>query len=143
MDGGRRRRPVRNPEWERWPISEALRRQMVRVAQSFRKEPTRGEAILWAAIRGRQLDAVKFRRQQPIGSFVVDFYATEHRLVVEVDGAIHETSETTTSTARHSSSRWGSGWSASVRSSSSITFLTHLSHYAPRSRSTLHVVPPR
>ena len=42
------------------------------------------------ALRGKQLDGVKFRRQQPIGQFVVDFYNSDYRLVVEVDGPIHE-----------------------------------------------------
>jgi very-short-patch-repair endonuclease len=62
---------------------------MVVIARSFRKEPTRSEAILWQALRGKKLDGVKFRRQQPIGPFVVDFFAPAHRLIVEVDGPIH------------------------------------------------------
>jgi very-short-patch-repair endonuclease len=64
---------------------------MVEVARQFRKQPTLSEAVLWQALRGKKLDRVKFRRQQPIGPFVVDFYAPAHRLVVEVDGPIHET----------------------------------------------------
>jgi very-short-patch-repair endonuclease len=66
---------------------------MVAVARDFRKVPTRGEALLWSALRGQQLDGVKFRRQQPIGPFVVDFFAPARRLVVEVDGRIHETQQ--------------------------------------------------
>ncbi len=62
---------------------------MVEIARSFRKTPTRSEAILWAALRGKQLDGRKFRRQQPIGAFVVDFFCSEERLIVEVDGQIH------------------------------------------------------
>ena len=75
---------------DRWEVPEGLRRQMVEVARQFRKEPTPGEAILWAALRGRRLDGVRFRRQQPIGPFVVDFLASAHRLIVEVDGPIHD-----------------------------------------------------
>ncbi|BCX03095.1 MAG: hypothetical protein KatS3mg053_1033 [Candidatus Roseilinea sp.] len=78
-------------EAERWHVPEALRRKMVAVARDFRKNPTPSEAILWQALRGKQLDGVKFRRQQPIGPFVVDFFASSHRLIVEVDGPIHET----------------------------------------------------
>ena len=77
-------------EYPRFEIPETLRRKMVEVARQFRKEPTRSEAILWRALRGKQLDGVKFRRQQPIGPFIVDFYASAYRLVIEVDGPIHE-----------------------------------------------------
>jgi very-short-patch-repair endonuclease len=62
-------------------ISEAARR--------FRKEPTHSEAILWNALRNRQLSGAKFRRQHPAGPFVLDFYCDKHRLAVEVDGPVH------------------------------------------------------
>ncbi len=67
-----------------------LRRKMVEIARQFRKEPTPSEAILWQALRGKKLDELKFRRQQPVGSFIVDFYNSTYRLVVEVDGPIHD-----------------------------------------------------
>ncbi len=63
---------------------------MVEIARQFRKEPTRSEHILWQALRGKQLDGIKFRRQQPIGPFIVDFYNSVYRLVVEVDGSVHD-----------------------------------------------------
>ncbi|MBI4761126.1 MAG: endonuclease domain-containing protein [Chloroflexi bacterium] len=63
---------------------------MIEVARQFRKEPTRSEAMLWQALRGKKLDGIKFRRQQPIGNFVVDFYNSVYRLVVEVDGSVHD-----------------------------------------------------
>src|SRR5262249_43642984 len=77
-----------NPD--RWEVPESLRRQMGEVARQFRNVPTRGEGILWDALRGKQLDGVKFRRQQPIGPFVVDFFAASQRLIVEVDGPVHD-----------------------------------------------------
>jgi very-short-patch-repair endonuclease len=70
-------------------IPPELKRKMVEIAREFRKEPTEGERILLGALRGKQLDGIKFRRQQPIGYFVVDFYNSAFRLVVEVDGPIH------------------------------------------------------
>jgi very-short-patch-repair endonuclease len=73
-----------------WDISPALKQKMTEVARQFRKEPTTSEEILWQAIRGRKLDGRRFRRQQPIGVFVVDFYCSAEKLIVEVDGAIHE-----------------------------------------------------
>ncbi|MBI5963598.1 MAG: endonuclease domain-containing protein [Chloroflexi bacterium] len=63
---------------------------MTELAREFRKAPTPSEAILWQALRGRKLDGTKFRRQQPVGYFVVDFYNSTYRLVVEVDGPIHD-----------------------------------------------------
>ena len=71
-------------------VSPEIRRKMVEIAREFRKEPTAGEKILWGALRGKKLDGIKFRRQQPIGYFVVDFYASAFRLVVEIDGPIHD-----------------------------------------------------
>lgn len=68
----------------------ALRRKMTEVARQFRKAPTKSEAMLWDALRGKKLDGIKFRRQQPVGPFVVDFYNSVHRLVIEVDGSIHD-----------------------------------------------------
>ncbi|MCX2726835.1 endonuclease domain-containing protein [Thermomicrobium sp. 4228-Ro] len=55
----------------------------------LRRYQTRAEERLWAAIRGRQLDGWKFRRQHHIGPYVVDFVCLAARLVVEVDGPVH------------------------------------------------------
>lgn len=71
-------------------VSPEIRRKMLEIARQFRKEPTKSEAILWQALRGKKLDGLKFRRQQPIGIFIVDFYNSVYRLVVEVDGSVHD-----------------------------------------------------
>jgi very-short-patch-repair endonuclease len=47
------------------------------------------EAMLWARLRGRHPDRPKFRRQQPIGSVIVDFFCPAARLAVEIDGSTH------------------------------------------------------
>ena len=57
-------------------------------AQYSRRNPTPSERILWEALRGRRL-GVKFRRQVVLGTVIVDFFAPEPRLAVEVDGAAH------------------------------------------------------
>ena len=62
---------------------------MLEIARDFRKQLQPSEALLWSALTMRQLRGYKFRRQQPIGSFVVDFYCDEAGLVIEVDGPIH------------------------------------------------------
>ena len=58
-------------------------------ARAMRRAPTDAERKLWHALRDRRMQALKFRRQAPIGPFVVDFLCIEHRLVVEADGAQH------------------------------------------------------
>ena len=63
---------------------------MLGVARELRTQPTRSEERLWGVLRNRQLDGAKFRRQQAIGPFVVDFFCAECRTIVEVDGSIHE-----------------------------------------------------
>ncbi len=62
-------------------------------ARAQRKDPTPSESQLWECLRGTRLDGRKFRRQQPIGPFIVDLYCPEERLVVEVDGAVHDGQE--------------------------------------------------
>ena len=58
-------------------------------ARHMRAASTEAEDVLWQTIRSRRLDGLKFRRQVPIGPYIVDFLCTEHRLVIEVDGSRH------------------------------------------------------
>ncbi|MEQ9357344.1 DNA methyltransferase [Coleofasciculus chthonoplastes] len=80
-------------EGKYWEIPPALKKKMTEVARQFRKEPTPSEKILWQALRGRKLEGRKFRRQQPIGAFIVDFFCGAERLIVEVDGGIHQSQQ--------------------------------------------------
>ncbi|OJV19673.1 MAG: hypothetical protein BGO21_21665 [Dyadobacter sp. 50-39] len=61
-------------------------------AKDLRKRETEAEKILWEKLSNKQL-GVKFRRQHPLYRFVVDFYCHELRLVVEVDGSVHDSAE--------------------------------------------------
>jgi very-short-patch-repair endonuclease len=63
--------------------------QTEQAARSLRKNLTPAEAKLWNALRSRQLAGLKFRRQHPVGQFIVDFYCPSCKLVIEVDGDIH------------------------------------------------------
>lgn len=58
-------------------------------AKEHRKNPTEAESIIWENLRSKKLD-FKFRRQHPIGKFIVDFVCIERKLIVEIDGKIHE-----------------------------------------------------
>jgi very-short-patch-repair endonuclease len=63
--------------------------QLITVARKMRSEQTAAEKRLWHHIRERQLSGYKFRRQQVIDRFIVDFYCSEAKLIIEVDGEIH------------------------------------------------------
>jgi len=54
---------------------------------------TDAERRLWYAVRARRFESMAFRRQAPIGPFIVDFFCPEHRLIVELDGGQHGTDE--------------------------------------------------
>lgn len=60
------------------------------LAKRLRREATPSEAALWEALRGRRLGGFKFRRQQPLNGYIVDFYCEVKDLAVEVDGSIHD-----------------------------------------------------
>jgi very-short-patch-repair endonuclease len=64
------------------------------LAQKLRKEQTRAEKKLWYEVLcSKKLLGVRFLRQRPIGSYVVDFFAPDYKLIVEVDGVTHTFSE--------------------------------------------------
>ena len=58
-------------------------------ARSLRKNQTDAERLLWFRLRGRQLEGFKFRRQERIGSYIVDFICFDKKIVVEIDGGQH------------------------------------------------------
>jgi len=58
-------------------------------ARKLRNNPTPMELRLWGVLRKKALDGYKFRRQAPIGPFIVDFYCPSAGLVIEVDGSGH------------------------------------------------------
>lgn len=62
--------------------------ELLNRAKQMRKNPTEAELILWQKLRDRKLD-VKFRRQHPIDNYIVDFVSLTKKLIVEIDGEIH------------------------------------------------------
>jgi very-short-patch-repair endonuclease len=58
-------------------------------ARELRRDATDAERRLWSALRDRRLRGYRFRRQHPIGDFIVDFACTRHRLIIEADGGQH------------------------------------------------------
>jgi very-short-patch-repair endonuclease len=62
-------------------------------AKELRKNETEAEKILWEKLNRNQILGLQFRRQHPIDRFIADFYCAKIKLVVEVDGSIHELPE--------------------------------------------------
>ncbi len=70
-------------------ISPAITPAIIDRARELRRKQTPAEKEMWGHLRNRQLFGFRFRRQHPIGSFIVDFYCAACRLVVEIDGDSH------------------------------------------------------
>ena len=62
-------------------------------ARQLRRGMTNAEAALWRLLRGSRIDALKFRRQVPVGPFIADFLCFRHRLIVELDGPPHDSDD--------------------------------------------------
>ncbi|HTA27029.1 MAG TPA: diphthine--ammonia ligase [Bacteroidia bacterium] len=61
--------------------------------RKLRRESTYTESLFWEVIRNGKVDGFKFRRQHPISSFIADFYCHEAKLIIELDGDVHEVEE--------------------------------------------------
>ena len=59
------------------------------IAKNLRKNLTDAEKLLWRKLRAKQIEGLRFRRQQPIGNYIVDFVCFEKLVVLEVDGGQH------------------------------------------------------
>lgn len=59
------------------------------IARNLRKNSTEAEKVLWHRLKNKQMEGFKFRRQQIIGRYVVDFVNFERKLVIELDGSQH------------------------------------------------------
>lgn len=62
-------------------------------ARQLRQNQTDVERLLWKYLRNRRFNGVKFRRQYPIGPYIVDFISLENQLIIELDGGQHNTEE--------------------------------------------------
>ncbi len=59
------------------------------IAKRLRKRQTEAEKRLWSHLKAKQLNGIKFRRQEPVGKYIVDFVSFDKRLVIELDGGQH------------------------------------------------------
>jgi very-short-patch-repair endonuclease len=70
-------------------------KELVSNARVLRNNMTKAEIILWSRLREKKINGYKFRRQQPVFDYIVDFYCNELKLIIEVDGEIHSLPEKT------------------------------------------------
>ncbi|HEY1452556.1 MAG TPA: endonuclease domain-containing protein [Roseiarcus sp.] len=69
---------------------EVPRSILRRFAREQRAQAVQAETLVWRAVRDRRCNRAKFRRQVPMGDYILDFVCFERRLVVEIDGPSHE-----------------------------------------------------
>ena len=73
-------------------MRKRLPEYLLQLCRDFRKHPTETEAMLWECLRDRRFHGYKFRRQHPIGRYIADSYCEALKLIIEVDGGIHNLS---------------------------------------------------
>jgi very-short-patch-repair endonuclease len=76
---------------ERGKLTE--HQKITEAAKELRHKPTEAERKLWQKLKAKKINGVKFRRNEPIGSYIVDFVNYENKLVIEVDGNPHKEKE--------------------------------------------------
>ena len=77
-------------DWKEFCKRKKIAKIILERAKLMRRKPTSSEAILWGALRRKQVGDATFRRQHPVGMFILDFYCHEARLGIEIDGGIHK-----------------------------------------------------
>jgi len=72
------------------PMYFKAKPDIIEAARLLRKNMTNSEMLLWERLKGKQICGLRFRKQHPIDIFIADFYCHEARLVIEIDGEIHD-----------------------------------------------------
>lgn len=83
---------MEDPQRDKQNMFLGASRLLFERSRSLRKNETSAEQLLWSRLSNKQL-GVKFRRQHPLHHYIADFYCHSHRLVIELDGPIHDTLE--------------------------------------------------
>ncbi|WP_312784769.1 endonuclease domain-containing protein [Brevundimonas sp.] len=79
-------------------------------ARTLRQDAGLAEQRVWALLRGGRIDGHKFRRQHPISRYVADFACDHLRLVIEIDGGVHDRDEVVTSDHLRQTELEALGW---------------------------------
>ena len=70
------------------------RKELLESRRQLRKNLTPAEAYLWDQLKAKRLDGKKFVKQHSIGNYIVDFYLASDRLIIELDGEVHQNAST-------------------------------------------------
>lgn len=70
------------------------RKELLETRRQLRKNLTPAEAYLWNQLKAKRLDGKKFVKQHSIGNYIVDFYLASDRLIIELDGEVHQNAST-------------------------------------------------
>ncbi len=92
------------PATSNWALE---RKRRASAAKVLRQRETPAESALWDMLRGRKIEGLKFRRQHPIGGWILDFACIEHKIGIEVDGSIHDGQEEDDARRTQSLSEYG------------------------------------
>ena len=76
-----------------YPMYFGAKPDVFKKAKELRKYETKAEKLLWEQLHNNKILGLQFRRQHPINQFIADFYCPKIKLVIEVDGSIHELPE--------------------------------------------------
>ena len=63
--------------------------RLIALAKNLRRQSTDTERVLWSYLRAKRMGGIKFKRQQPIGNYIVDFVCFERKIIIELDGGHH------------------------------------------------------
>ncbi len=80
-----------NPQWQ--TAEPATYELIKKFVEENRNNPTKAEMVLWELLKGKKLEGYKFRRQHIIGQYIADFVCLKKKLVIEIDGLIHQLPE--------------------------------------------------
>lgn len=75
--------------FEKTGMHQDAKKELFQFARELRERATQAEKVLWEELRMKKLDGFKFRRQHPIGIYILDFYCHNRKLAVELDGKYH------------------------------------------------------
>ncbi len=67
--------------------------KQISFARELRQKQTDSEKALWQKLRDKQFEGIKFRRQQPVGPYIVDFISPKEKIIIEIDGGQHNEKE--------------------------------------------------
>lgn len=70
-------------------MNQYMTDRLIPLAKDLRKRPTDTERLLWKHLRAKQFEGLKFKRQQPVGKYIVDFVCFEKKIIIELDGSQH------------------------------------------------------